>query len=126
MMEKYPDELTCDMAETYGVFDIKRLPASLAATLAVGLRENSRVKRAKSKTTYDDNTILLARIADLLLWLKWSRTEDGVNGQNYPGTPMLDYFLGRVTPTSEAQSDHVVFESPEDFCARWAEITRTE
>ena len=126
MMEKYPDELTCDMAETYGVFDIKRLPASLAATLAVGLREDSRVKRAKSKTTHDDNTILLAEIVDLLLWIRWSRTEDGANGRNYPGTPMLDYYLGRGGPVSETKSDHVVFESPEDFRARWAEITRTE
>ena len=116
MMDKYPDELTCDMVETYGVFDIKRLPAKLAATLAVGLREDSRVKRAKSKTPYDDKTILLAEIVDLLLWIRWSRTEDGANGRNYPGTPMLDYYLGRTEePHTEKQSDHVVYDSPEAF-----------
>lgn len=116
MMDKYPDELTCDMVETYGVFDIKRLPAKLAAMLAVGLREDSRVKRAKSKTPYDDKTILLAEIADMLLWLKWSRTEDGVNGRNYPGTPAHDYYYGKAEePRAEKQSDHVVYDSPEDF-----------
>lgn len=116
MMDKYPDELTCDMVEEYGVFDIKRLPAKLAATLAVGLREDSRVKRAKSKTPYDDKTIMLAEIVDLLLWIRWSRTEDGANGRNYPGTPMLDYYLGRTEePRAEKQSDHVVYDSPEAF-----------
>ena len=115
MMSNFPDELTCDMAETYGIFDIKRVPASLAATLAVGLRDDSRVKRAKTKTNYDDKTILLAEIADLLLWLKWSRTEDGANGRNYPGTPMMDYFLGREPQQAEKQTDHTVYSSPEEF-----------
>lgn len=115
-MKKYPDELTCDMAETYGVFDIKRLPVTLAATLAVGLREDSRVKRALTGTKYSDERILLARISDLLLWLKWSRTEDGVNGRNYPGTPMLDHYFGRAEePHAEKQSNHIVYDSPEDF-----------
>ena len=122
MIANYPDELTCDMAETYGIFDIKRVPARLLATLAVGLRDDSRVKRAKSSTKYDNKTILLARIADLLLWLKWSRTEDGVNGTNYPGTPMIDYFLGREAPKLE--KDFMVFDSPEDFWAEMNRITR--
>jgi len=122
MMANYHDELVCDMAETYGIFDIKRVPVRLLATLAVGLRDNSRVKRAKSGTKYDDKTLLLARIADLLLWLKWSRTEDGVNGTNYPGTPMVDYFLGRETPKPE--KDFLVFDSPEDFWAEMDRITR--
>ena len=122
MIANYPDELTCDMAETYGIFDIKRVPARLLATLAVGLRDDSRVKRAKSSTKYDNKTILLARIADLLLWLKWSRTEDGVNGTNYPGTPMIDYFLGRESPKLE--KDFMVFDSPEDFWAEMNRITR--
>lgn len=123
MMKKYPDELTCDMAETYGIFDVKRVPARLLATLAVGLRDDSRVKRAKSGTKYDDKTVLLARIADLLLWLKWSRTEDGVNGVNYPGTPMLDYFLDRESPKIE--KDFMVFDSPEDFWRTMDQITRS-
>ncbi len=123
MMDKYPDELTCDMVEEYGVFDIKRLPAKLAATLAVGLRDDSRVKKAKTGTKHDDKTLLLARIADLLLWLKWSRTEDGVNGQNYPGTPMLNYFLGREDPKIE--KEFIVFDSPEDFWQMMNEITRS-
>lgn len=37
------DALICDMAETYGIFDLQALPVATLATLAVGLRENSRI-----------------------------------------------------------------------------------
>lgn len=117
MMDKYPDELTCDMVEEYGVFDIKRLPARLAATLAVGLRDNSRVKRAKTGTKYDDNTILLAYCADLLAWLKWSRTEDGINNVNQPDS-ILEVYLGKPK-MAKGNKKMIVFESPEAFDRAW-------
>ena len=122
MMEKYPAELTCDMAETYGILDIKRVPARLLATLAVGLRDDSRVKRAKSKTAYDDKTILLACITDLLQWIKWSKTEDGLKGVNHPKS-ILDYYLGR--DTAEREKEFMIFDSPEDFWRTMEEITRS-
>ena len=112
MISNYPDALTCDMAETYGVFDIKRLPARLAATLAVGLRDDSRVKRAKSGRTADDMTIMLAIIVDLLRGIEDPASEASMRG----------YYLG--LNRQEQEQEHEVFESPEAFKARWAEITR--
>lgn len=38
------DALICDLAETYHIFDYKALPLSTVAVLAVGLREDSRIK----------------------------------------------------------------------------------
>lgn len=119
MMANYSDELTCDMAETYGIFDIKRVPVKLLATLAVGLREDSRVKRAKTGTTYDDNTVLTAFIADLLQMLLWSRTKDAQDGLNQPDS-ILDYYLGRK---KERNDKTIVFDSPEDFQRAWKELT---
>ena len=46
MAAQYPEELTCDMAETYHVLDWRALGLPLAATLAAGLRENSRTRMA--------------------------------------------------------------------------------
>lgn len=112
MVKNYPDELTCDMAETYGIFDIKRVPARLLATLAVGLRDDSRVKRAKTKTDYPDNTILLAIIADCLRWIQWSKTEDAANGANCPER-IINYYLPKKEPECES------FTSPDDFW-EWA------
>ena len=114
MISNYPDALTCDMAETYGVFDIKRLPARLAATLAVGLRDDSRVKRAKSERTVDDQTMMLAIIVDLLRGVDDPANEISMRG----------YYLG--LNRQEQEQEHEVFDSPEDFKKRWAEITRNK
>jgi hypothetical protein len=116
MMSKFPDELTCDMAETYGIFDIKRVPVQLLATLAVGLRDDSRVKRAASNTTCSDEIILLASIADSLRWIVWSKTEDGANNRNRPASIMSYY---TKSTKQENESDFESFESPEEFW-EWA------
>lgn len=115
-MSKFPDELTCDMAETYGIFDIKRVPVQLLATLAVGLRDDSRVKRAASNTTCSDEIILLASIADSLRWIVWSRTEDGANNRNRPAS-IMSYYTKSMK--QENESDFESFESPEEFW-EWA------
>lgn len=44
MMAADEDALACDFAETYGILDMRQLPAGKLATLAAGLRENSRIK----------------------------------------------------------------------------------
>ena len=116
MMSKFPDELTCDMAETYGIFDIKRVPVQLLATLAVGLRDDSRVKRAASNTTCSDEIILLASIADSLRWKVWSKTEDGANNRNRPAS-IMSYYTKPMK--QESESDFESFESPDEFW-EWA------
>lgn len=115
-MSKFPDELTCDMAETYGIFDIKRVPVQLLATLAVGLRDDSRVKRAASNTTCSDEIILLASIADSLRWIVWSKTEDGANNRNRPAS-IMDYYT--KSRKQEDESDFESFGSPDEFW-QWA------
>ena len=67
-----PDELVCDMAETYHVLDWRTLGLPLAATLAGGL---------------------LGAMADSLQLLVWSKTKDAQHGRNRP-TPVLDTLLG--------------------------------
>ena len=61
-----PDELVCDMAETYHVLDWRALPLRLAATLAAGLPETSRSLRKAAGRTVDFETELLAYAADRL------------------------------------------------------------
>ena len=113
-MSKFPDEFACDMAETYGIFDVKRVPVQLLATLAAGLRGDSRVKRAATNTPYSDEIILLASIADSLRWLVWSQTEAGQKGKNLPER-FIDYYIKQDKTESEYES----FESPEEFW-EWA------
>lgn len=78
------DELICDLAETYHIFDYRALRPSMLATLAVGLRDNSRIKMKIIGERVDINTQLLAAIVDRLSILIWQKTEDGHKGRNRP------------------------------------------
>ena len=106
------------MAETYGVFDIYRLPVRTLATLAVGLRDDSRVMMAKSGRLADDKTVLLSYIADLLR---------GVAPNDSNSLTARCYADGTFTnkPAAQPSNDkHEIFNGPEEFRARWKEITR--
>jgi len=82
------------MAETYGVFDYRALPLPLVATLAAGLREDSRVRMKHSNAIVSPDSMLLIGIIDRLNWLMWSKTTDAEKGRNRP-KPILDgLFLG--------------------------------
>lgn len=61
-----PDELVCDMAETYNVLDWRALGLPLAATLAGGLRETSRTCMALNHAPITTDTLLLGAMADSL------------------------------------------------------------
>ena len=52
------DALICDFAETYHIYDYRRLPVEYAATLAYGLRENSRIRMVQSGLKVELNTLL--------------------------------------------------------------------
>ena len=97
------DALICDMAETYHIYDLRGLPARRLATLASGLRANSRIMMRMNDQQVSTDTMLLAAIADRLGLLLWMRT----NGINRP-TSILEALTGEVPDT-------VGFETPEKF-----------
>ena len=78
------DALICDMAETYGVFNLFELPPQLAATLAVGLREDSRIKVKMSGMKMDFNKYIIAALFDKVNWLCWTKTKDAQHGTHVP------------------------------------------
>lgn len=88
-----PDELVCDMAETYHVLDWRALGLPLAATLAGGLRETNRTCMALNHAPITTDTLLLGAMADSLQLLVWSKTKDAQHGCNRPA-PVLDTLLG--------------------------------
>lgn len=56
--------MICDLAETYQLYDYKRVPARLLGILVAGLRYDSRVEMAKRGEDFSLNSMLLASIAD--------------------------------------------------------------
>ncbi|MCC8181524.1 MAG: DUF5361 domain-containing protein [Clostridiales bacterium] len=116
MLASDRDALACDLAETYGIYDMRALPVSTLATLAAGLREDSRIKLKLSGARVGPDTLLLAAIADRLSLLVWSRTEDAQKGCNRPAS-IVDALTGKQ---QHQDRDVMVFDSPEAFEAAWA------
>lgn len=105
------DALVCDFAETYQVFDYKSLPARLVATLAAGLRDNSRIKMKMAGVPCSNETLLLAMAVDRLSLLFWAKTEDGQKNRNRPESLYM-----RILGLNEKPENNVVaFASGSDF-----------
>ena len=69
MLAADPDALICDLAETYHVFDMWALPVPLLATLASGLRDQSRIKMKIAGLTYLPMEFVLPQIYDAMIML---------------------------------------------------------
>lgn len=112
------EALICDLAEVYGIFDHKALPVSLLATLSVGLREDSRIKRKISGMKLNRTEMLLAAGVDRLNLLLWLNTDDGRKGEN-PPVSILEELMGETADDKQTEG----FETAEEFEDEWEKIT---
>lgn len=109
--------LICDLAETYGIYDMQALPVSTLAVLASGLRENSRIKMKLSGMHADRETLLLAMAVDNLQFLSWTKTKAAQDGRDRPKS--IVQILQRVEPKRQ----NAAFDSGEEFDAAWRRMT---
>lgn len=107
------DALICDLMETYHITNMDDYPASFVATLAVGLRDDSRIKmRLKdSKLTLEQG--LLALILDALRINNWMHTKDAQKKRNMPKS-LYRQLLGMDEP-GEKKYDLRHFDSVEEY-----------
>lgn len=112
--------LLCDFAETYHVYDVRRLPARYAATLAAGLRPGSRIMLKAAGAPADAETLLLAAVADGVRVLAWQNTKDARKGRNAPKS-LLSAIYGERKKKIETGPG---FDSPEAFRAWNARMTK--
>ena len=105
------DALLCDFAEYYHIYDFGLLPVQTVATLACGLREDSRIKQKISGINVPMNTLLLAHAVDRLGLLIWQKTKDGQHGRNKP-----ESIAEKMINTEKRKATHVdAFDTPEEF-----------
>lgn len=95
------DALICDFAETYHILDYEALPLKLRATLASGLREDSRSKTKLYGRDFRFRDEMIMHIYDLLHWIQWSKTEDGARNINRP-TSVFDI----IHPPEEVDTEY--------------------
>ena len=117
------DALICDLAETYQIYDYRRLPLKMVAVFSFGLRENSRIKMNMNDIEVPFETMLLAGIQYKLNVLIWQQTKDGMNGRNYPKS-MVATLIG--SQEKAKTSDLIGFESSEDFLKEREKLLRKE
>ena len=118
MIREDRDALVCDFAETYHIYDMRALPVSTLATLAVGLRADSRIKMRLSETSITRSELLLAAAVDRLSLLWWAKTENGRNNVARPKS-ILSVLLG----TPEQERNVEAFDSADDYESEWARRT---
>lgn len=120
MIDVDEDALICDFAETYHIYDLYQYPCDYVATLAAGLRNNSRIMVKLSGLRITPELFTMCDIADSLRILRWWKTKDGQKGRNMP--PMLqDVFSGE---TEKDENEELRgFISGEDFMNEWKRLT---
>lgn len=112
--------LVCDLAETYGVLDYRSLPAQLVATLAAGLRDDSRSKMKLHGRKATRMETLLAATVDRLSRIAWLLSFVCPH-QGEPPKSVLNAILGE--PKNSASMDVQIYASAEDFDTEWQRRT---
>lgn len=107
------DALTCDLAETYHVLDMTALPVPLLATLAAGLRGDSRIKMKMAGETATTGELLQAAMLDRLTTLCWMQSKDGAHGRRRPPS-VVDVISGK-DKFKQTNARPVAYDTPADF-----------
>lgn len=115
------EALICDFAETYGIYDYRKLPLKTAAILASGLRDNSRIKIKLSGLNAAPETILNAAIADRTGMLAWMQSKDGAKNRNRPAS-----ILDKILNPEKEKEDVTTFATGQDFEDEWNRLLGRE
>lgn len=105
---RYEDELICDLAEVYQIYDYKGVPGRLLGTLVSGLGVNSRVYQKIAGQKVPTDILFEAFIIDELRRITYLL--DGNKNKKQP-EPMSETLFDRDEP----ENDVMVFDSPEAF-----------
>lgn len=117
------DALVCDLAETYHVLNMAALPVPLLATLAAGLRSDSRIRMRMAGETVTQQELLAAAMLDRLTTLCWMQSRDGARGRNRP-LSVLEAICGKDNTENPRAARPVAFDSPADFERAWAQLSQ--
>lgn len=113
MLKHYPDELICDLAETYHILDYKRLPLRRVAVFACGLREESRVMKELNQHPLTLDQMISAARFDQMSQLMYGLSSSKKNTMKRPKS-LLDQLTGK----NKKQPSGSAFTSGKDFDER--------
>ena len=126
MIDLDEDALLCDFAETYHIYDIYQFSAEYIATLAVGLRDDSRIMMKLKGLRVTPELLSLSYIADSIRTLVWFNTKDGKKGINRPASVLE--LMEKISGGKQEDNDQDLrgFESGEAFMEEWNRLSEAE
>lgn len=113
------DSLICDFAEYYRIYNIYSYPVEYIATLANGLRNNSRIKLKEKGLEVDIYMLLLAHLVDNTAFNIYAKTKDARSGKNKPHSFVEMFFTKKEEKNKE---EAVRFETGADFDKEWSRL----
>lgn len=121
-LRAYKNEIICDLAQYYNIYDYHSYRPSYIYILVDGLRDDSRFKLKLNgmKTTMD--TMLNAITCDYLAKLWWSKTEDAEHGTNKP----ISILLQLLEEDNAENNEKDGFDSVEEFNNARSRLLRKE
>lgn len=93
MLSMDKNAVICDLAETYNIYDYKRVPGRLLGILVAGLGDNTRIGKKINGVKGTVTEVLLAQILDGVRFLCWAQTEDGRKGKHRPKSVASEFFV---------------------------------
>lgn len=87
-------DFICDLAETYGIHDYRKVPVHLLGTYAAGLGHNSRIGMKRRGVTAPADVILLGQLYELILSIVWAFFK---KKEKMPSTPLDEFIVGEKT-----------------------------
>ena len=91
-------DFICDLAETYGIYDYRKVPVHLLGTYAAGLGHNTRIGMKRRGVTAPADVILLAQLYELILTIAWSFKK---KKESLPKTPLDEFIVGEKAETKK-------------------------
>lgn len=110
-MASHKEEMICDLAEYYHIYDYRSVPCRLLGTLVAGLRAESRIGMIREGIKASPETMMLIMIHDILM------REFSAKGKE--PEPLYNQFI-----IQEKKSDMRSFSTSDAFKRKWADINR--
>lgn len=107
------DEIICDLAETYHIYDYKQMPPFMVAIFVCGLKDTSRIKMKYLNTDVGIDRLMMAHAVDSLNFIAWSKTKNAKDGINRP-KKFVDVLLGKTNNDKVKK-----FRTGEEFMKAW-------
>lgn len=117
MIDTDETALICDFAETYRIYDYRSLPVRLAATLAAGFRDDSRISMSMTEAKASTTNTILAIIADRIGHIEAALDD---------GKPRLSIFNALYGIDTESNKKIRSFRTGQDFTETWNRINEGE